>query len=68
LRATAITRNTDGNDWGKLFSLKDPAGEEKQLHMRNAVLAASPSAVISDLIDDGCCWRALRRHSSSGRP
>ena len=53
LRATAITRNTDGNDWGKLFSLKDPAGEEKHYHMRNAMLAASPSAIISDLVDKG---------------
>ena len=53
LRATAITRNMDGNDWGKLFSMKDPAGEEKHYHMRNAILAASPSAIISDLVDKG---------------
>ncbi len=53
LIATAITRNTEGKDWGKLFSLIDPAGEEKQYHMRNAMLAAAQSAVISDLVDIG---------------
>lgn len=53
LTATATTRNTDGNDWGKLFSLIDPVGDEKQYHMRNATLAASQSAVISDLVDKG---------------
>src|ERR1039457_6203903 len=47
---TAITRNADGSDWGKLFTLTDPASVEKQYHMRNAANAA---AVITDLKQKG---------------
>ena len=47
---TAITRTEDGNEWGKLFTLTDPAGDEKQYHMRNAANAA---AVITDLKQKG---------------
>jgi putative DNA primase/helicase len=31
----AMTRNADGDDWGKLFTLTDPAGVEKQYYMGN---------------------------------
>src|SRR5450432_3115065 len=55
---TAHTRNVDGNDWGKLFTLIDPAGAEKQCHMRNA---ANPAVAILDLKDRGLMMSAHAR-------
>jgi len=31
LTATATTRNTDGNDWGKLLTFSDPEGNDSGL-------------------------------------
>jgi putative DNA primase/helicase len=55
---TAITRNADGNDWGKLFILTDPAGNDKQCHMRNA---AGISVAILDLKHKGLMMSAHTR-------
>lgn len=33
LLISAVTRNKDGNDWGKLLIFADPEGQEKQYHM-----------------------------------
>src|ERR1017187_7318759 len=55
---TAITRNADGNDWGKLFTLTDPAGVQKQCHMRNA---AGPAVAILDLKHKGLMMSAHAR-------
>ena len=55
---TAITRNADGNDWGKLFTLTDPAGSQKQCHMRNAVGTA---VTILDLKHKGLMMSAHTR-------
>lgn len=50
---TAITRNKDGNDWGKEFLLFDPEGNEKKYHMKSAVLNSKPQTVITDLLHLG---------------
>ena len=55
---TAITRNADGNDWGKLFTLTDPADVEKQYHMRNA---AGTAVAILDLKHKGLMMAAHTR-------
>jgi putative DNA primase/helicase len=55
---TAMTRNADGNDWGKLFTLTDPAGAEKQYHMRNA---AGTTVAILDLKHKGLMMSAHTR-------
>jgi len=55
---TATTRNADGNDWGKLFTLTDPAGVEKQYHMRNA---AGTAIAITDLKHKGLMMSAHTR-------
>lgn len=55
---TAITRNTQGNDWGKLFTLTDPSGAEKQCHVRNA---ARPADAILDLKHKGLMMSAHTR-------
>ncbi|MEI9976999.1 MAG: DUF927 domain-containing protein [Ignavibacteriota bacterium] len=49
----AITRNQDGNDWGKLFRLVDPEGSVKQYHMRSSLLVANQQVVMADLVNKG---------------
>jgi putative DNA primase/helicase len=46
----AITRNNDGNDWGKVLIVCDPEGNEKQYHMSSS---KNHNVVISDLIHRG---------------
>jgi len=55
---TAQTRDADGDDWGKLFTLIDPAGGDKQYHMRNA---AKTAEVINDLKRKGLMMSAHTR-------
>src|ERR1700688_950359 len=46
----AITRNKDGQDWGKLLVFSDPEGQEKQYHMSSA---KNQNIIISDLVHRG---------------
>jgi putative DNA primase/helicase len=55
----AITRNKDGNDWGKLLIFTDPEGNEKQYHMSSS---RNQNLVISDLVHRGL---VLSSHSRS---
>src|ERR1035438_1109849 len=50
LLVDAITRNKDGNDWGKLLVFADPEGQEKQYHMASS---KGHNVVISDLVHRG---------------
>jgi putative DNA primase/helicase len=50
LLVTGITRNKDGNDWGKLLVFADPEGHEKQYHMASS---KGQNIVISDLVHRG---------------
>jgi putative DNA primase/helicase len=50
LLVTGITRNKDGNDWGKLLVFADPAGQEKTYHMASS---KAQNVVISDLVHRG---------------
>lgn len=50
LIVVAITRNSKGTNWGKLFSLVDPEGHEKQHHIRNT---ANHQTVIAELVHKG---------------
>ena len=59
LLVNAITRNKDGNDWGKLLVFADPEGQEKQYHMASS---KSQNVVISDLVHRGL---VLSSHSRS---
>ena len=61
LLVIAVTRNAQGTDWGKLLLLLDPEGNEKQHHMKNAVLMSKPQAVITDLVDKGLILSAHPR-------
>jgi putative DNA primase/helicase len=47
---TGITRNKDGNDWGKLLAFIDPEGKKKQYKMSSA---KNQNLVISDLVHRG---------------
>src|ERR1700681_200671 len=47
LLVKAITRNKDGNDWGKLLVFVDPEGQEKQYHMASS---KNQNVIISDLV------------------
>ena len=55
----AITRNKDGNDWGKLLIFADPEGQEKQYHMASS---KNQNVIISDLVHRGL---VLSSHSRS---
>ena len=55
----AITRNKDGNDWGKLLIFTDPEGKKKQYHMASS---KNQNLVISDLVHRGL---VLSSHSRS---
>ena len=55
----AITRNKDGNDWGKLLVFTDPEGQEKHYHMASS---KAQNVVISDLVHRGL---VLSSHSRS---
>jgi putative DNA primase/helicase len=59
LLVTGITRNKDGNDWGKLLVFADPEGHEKQYHMASS---KGQNIVISDLVNRGL---VLSSHSRS---
>jgi putative DNA primase/helicase len=59
LLVNAITRNKDGNDWGKLLVFADPEGQEKQYHMASS---KSQNVIISDLVHRGL---VLSSHSRS---
>ena len=59
LLVTGITRNKDGNDWGKLLVFADPEGHEKQYHMASS---KGQNVVISDLVHRGL---VLSSHSRS---
>ena len=59
LLVTGITRNKDGNDWGKLLVFADPEGQEKQYHMASS---KGHNVVISDLVHRGL---VLSSHSRS---
>ena len=50
LLVIAITRNKDGNDWGKLLVFSDPEGHPKQYHMASS---KGQNIVISDLVHRG---------------
>src|ERR1700693_3575943 len=47
LLVKAITRNKDGNDWGKLLLFVDPEGQQKQYHMASS---KNQNVIISDLV------------------
>src|SRR5271167_2349060 len=55
----AITRNKDGNDWGKLLVFVDPEGHEKQYHMASS---KNQNVIISELVHRGL---VLSSHSRS---
>jgi putative DNA primase/helicase len=56
----AMTRNADGDDWGKLFTITDPAGVEKQYYMAND---CSTAAAITQLKRKGLAMSAhVRAH------
>ena len=59
LLVTGITRNKEGNDWGKLLVFADPEGQEKQYHMASS---KGQNAIISDLVHRGL---VLSSHSRS---
>jgi len=59
LLVRAITRNKDGNDWGKLLVFVDPEGQEKQYHMASS---KNQNVIISDLVHRGL---VLSSHSRS---
>jgi putative DNA primase/helicase len=59
LLVNAITRNKDGNDWGKLLVFADPEGQEKQYHMASS---NNQNVIISDLVHRGL---VLSSHSRS---
>jgi putative DNA primase/helicase len=59
LLVTGITRNKDGNDWGKLLVFADPEAHEKRYHMSSS---KGQSVVISDLVHRGL---VLSSHSRS---
>jgi putative DNA primase/helicase len=59
LLVTGITRNKDGNDWGKLLVFADPEGHEKTYHMASS---KGQNVVISDLVHRGL---VLSSHSRS---
>ena len=59
LLVNAITRNKDGNDWGKLLVFADPEGQEKQYHMASS---KNQNLIISDLVHRGL---VLSSHSRS---
>jgi putative DNA primase/helicase len=62
---TAITRNPHGSDWGKVFTLTDPAGNEKQYHMPGA---AKTATVITDLKRKGLMMSGhTRAHALLGQ-
>lgn len=50
LLVTAITRNKDGNDWGKLLVFTDPEGHEKHYHMASS---KNQNLITSDLVHRG---------------
>ena len=50
LLVKAITRNKDGNDWGKLLVFIDPEGQKKQYHMASS---KNQNVIISDLVHRG---------------
>src|SRR5271165_1029601 len=50
LLVKAITRNKDGNDWGKVLIFIDPEGQEKTYHMASS---KNPTVIISDLVHRG---------------
>lgn len=50
LLVNAITRNKDGNDWGKLLIFIDPEGQIKQYHMASS---KNQNVIISDLVHRG---------------
>src|SRR3984957_9373911 len=50
LLVKGITRNKDGNDWGKLLVLIDPEGQQKQYHMASS---KNQNVIISDLVHRG---------------
>src|ERR1035437_740324 len=50
LLVKAITRNKDGNDWGKLLIFIDPEGQEKTYHMASS---KNQNVIISDLVHRG---------------
>src|ERR1700676_910235 len=59
LLVKAVTRNKDGNDWGKLLIFTDPEGKKKQYHMASS---KNQNLVISDLVHRGLI---LSSHSRS---
>src|SRR5580704_8499901 len=59
LLVKAITRNKDGNDWGKLLVFIDPEGQEKTYHMASS---KNQNIIISDLVHRGL---VLSSHSRS---
>lgn len=59
LLISAVTRNKDGNDWGKLLIFADPEGQEKQYHMASS---KNHNVIISDLVHRGL---VLSSHSRS---
>jgi putative DNA primase/helicase len=59
LLVNAVTRNKDGNDWGKLLVFADPEGQEKQYHMASS---KNQNVIISDLVHRGL---VLSSHSRS---
>src|SRR5580698_946834 len=50
LLVNAVTRNKDGNDWGKLLIFIDPEGQQKQYHMASS---KNQNVIISDLVHRG---------------
>lgn len=46
----ALTRNKDGNDWGKLLIFTDPENKKKQYHMASS---KNPNIIIADLVHRG---------------
>jgi putative DNA primase/helicase len=50
LLVRAITRNKDGNDWGKLLVFTDPEGQEKRYHMASS---KNQNVVTSELVHRG---------------
>jgi putative DNA primase/helicase len=53
LTINAVTRNADGNDWGKRCSFLDPEGNEKQHHFRSASLMGNAQTVVSEFVHKG---------------
>jgi putative DNA primase/helicase len=59
LLVKGITRNKDGNDWGKLLVFTDPEGQQKTFHMASS---KNQNVIISDLVHRGL---VLSSHSRS---